>query len=62
MEREGPIQLHRKIISRGHEGSDILGEFEKNKELIVKAIQLNPREVKRFIKNVIWQVSYYYYY
>jgi len=28
-------------------------EFEENKELILKAIQLNPREVKRFINNVI---------
>ena len=28
-------------------------EFEKNKDLIVKAVQLNPREVKRFINNII---------
>jgi hypothetical protein len=26
---------------------------EENKELIVKSVQLNPREVKRFINNVI---------
>lgn len=42
-----------KIISRGLEGSDLVGEFEKNNELIVNAVQLNPTEVKRFINNVI---------
>ena len=42
-----------KIISRELEGSDLVGEFEKNKELIVKAVQLNPGEVNRFINNVI---------
>ena len=43
-----------KIISKGLEGSDLIKEFEKNKELIVKAVELNPRQVKRFINNVIF--------
>jgi predicted KAP-like P-loop ATPase len=43
-----------KIISKGLEGSpDLIKEFEKHKTLIVKAVQLNPREVKRFINNII---------
>ena len=43
-----------KIIENGLEGSkELIDEFEKNKEMIVKAVQLNPREVKRFINNVI---------
>jgi hypothetical protein len=42
-----------KIISKGLEGSALVEEFEKNKELIVKAVQLNPREVKRFVNTVI---------
>jgi hypothetical protein len=42
-----------KIISLGLKGSEFADQFEKNKKLIVKAIQLNPREIKRFINNVI---------
>jgi hypothetical protein len=42
-----------KIISKGLEGSDLIKDFEKNKELIVKAVELNPRQVKRFINNII---------
>lgn len=42
-----------KLISKGLEGSNLLDQFEENKELIVKALQPNPREVKRFINNVI---------
>jgi hypothetical protein len=42
-----------KIISKGLEGSDLVDEFKENKELIVRAVEKNPREVKRFINNVI---------
>ena len=42
-----------KIISKGLEGSDLIKDFEKNKELIVNAVESNPRQVKRFINNVI---------
>jgi KAP family P-loop domain/Pentapeptide repeats (8 copies) len=42
-----------KIISKGLEGSQLGEEFENNKKLIVKAVELNPREVKRFINNII---------
>ncbi len=42
-----------KIISKGLEGSSIVDQFEENKDLIVEAVQPNPREVKRFINNVI---------
>ena len=42
-----------KIISKGLEGSDLANQFENSKELIVKAVQLNLREVKRFINNII---------
>lgn len=42
-----------KIISTGLEGSEFVEQFEKSKELIVKAVRLNPREIKRFINNVI---------
>jgi tetratricopeptide (TPR) repeat protein/GTPase SAR1 family protein len=42
-----------KIISKGLEGSDLLKDFEENKKLIVKAVEKNPRQVKRFINNVI---------
>ena len=44
-----------KIVSKGLEGSpELVNEFENHKELIVKAVQLNPREVKRFINNIIF--------
>lgn len=44
-----------KIISKGLEGSELLEEFEKDdrKKLIVKAIEPNPRQVKRFVNNII---------
>lgn len=42
-----------KIILKGLEGSEIIDEFRNNKQLIVKAVHLNPREVKRFINNII---------
>jgi hypothetical protein len=42
-----------KIISKGLEGSTLAAEFEKYKDLAVRAIKLNPREVKRFINNII---------
>ena len=42
-----------KIISKGLEGSDLVDQFEDYKKLIVEAVQPNPREVKRFINNVI---------
>jgi KAP-like P-loop domain-containing protein len=42
-----------KIISKGLEGSKLVEEFENNKSLIIKAIELNPRQVKRFINNII---------
>jgi hypothetical protein len=42
-----------KIISKGLEGSKLADEFEKNKSLIVKAVESNPRQVKRFINNII---------
>ncbi|MBV9179026.1 MAG: hypothetical protein JO297_18505, partial [Nitrososphaeraceae archaeon] len=42
------------IISKGLEGSDeLVHQLEKNKSLIVEAVQPNPRVVKRFINNVI---------
>ena len=33
--------------------SELVKEFEDNKELIVKSVRLNPRELKRFINKVI---------
>ena len=42
-----------KIISKGLEGSKLAEDFENNKSLIVKAVELNPRQVKRFINNII---------
>jgi hypothetical protein len=30
----------------------LIGPFNKNKELIAKAVQLNPREIKRFANNI----------
>ena len=42
-----------KIISKGLEGSKLADEFKNNTSLIVKAIELNPRQVKRFINNII---------
>jgi hypothetical protein len=42
-----------KIISKGLEGSYLVEEFKKNKGLIVKAVEHNPREVKRFINNIV---------
>jgi uncharacterized protein YjbI with pentapeptide repeats len=43
-----------KIITRGLEGSpQLMKEFEDQRKLMVKAVELNPREAKRFINNVI---------
>ncbi len=42
-----------KIISKGLEGSYLIDEFKNNKDLIVKAVEHNPREVKRFINNIV---------
>ncbi len=42
-----------KIISKGLEGSKLADEFKNKTSLIVKAIELNPRQVKRFINNII---------
>src|SRR5919202_6254656 len=43
-----------KIVRKGVAGSEKLAEeFIKNKALIVEAIESNPRQVKRFINNVI---------
>jgi KAP family P-loop domain len=47
------------FILKGLDGSDLLAEFNKrNKNLIVKAVQLNPREVKRFINNIILMIRF----
>ncbi len=43
-----------KIISKELEGSDLITEFENNKKLIAKAVQSNPRQLKRFINNIIF--------
>jgi KAP family P-loop domain len=43
-----------KIISKELKGSDLIGEFENNKKLIAKAVQSNPRQLKRFINNIIF--------
>ncbi len=44
-----------KIISKGLEGSELAEEFKEDnrKSLIVKAIEPNPRQVKRFVNNII---------
>jgi hypothetical protein len=44
-----------KIISKGLEDPKLVDEFLKDnrKELIVKAIEPNPRQVKRFVNNII---------
>jgi hypothetical protein len=42
-----------KIISKGLGGSKLADDFEKDKGLIVKAVESNPRQVKRFINNII---------
>jgi hypothetical protein len=43
------------FILKGLEGSELLADFQdqKNRELMVKGVKLNPREVKRFINNII---------
>jgi len=53
-----PQDIHEsisKIISKGLEGSELYEEFQKenSKLLIVKAVEPNPRQVKRFINNII---------
>jgi hypothetical protein len=35
------------------ENSDLLGGLQRNKKIIVRAVEKNPREVKRFINTVI---------
>jgi hypothetical protein len=49
---EGSIE---KIILKGLEGSMLVDEFldPSNKKLIVNAIEPNPRQVKRFVNNII---------
>ncbi|HSF51192.1 MAG TPA: P-loop NTPase fold protein, partial [Nitrososphaeraceae archaeon] len=42
------------IVSTELNDSELISEFDKNKELIAKAIQSNPRQLKRFINNVIF--------
>lgn len=42
-----------KIIQKGLAGSELVEMFTDNKDLIVKAVELNPREVKRFINTII---------
>jgi hypothetical protein len=44
-----------KIISKGLEHSELVKEFkeENKKSLIVSAIEPNPRQVKRFVNNII---------
>jgi len=42
-----------KIILKGLGGSELIEQFTNNRELIVKAVELNPREVKRFINTII---------
>jgi hypothetical protein len=44
-----------KIITKGLEGSELVGEFldPARKELIVNAVEPNPRQVKRFVNNII---------
>lgn len=44
-----------KIISKGLEDSELVYQFKRDdrKSLIVKAIEPNPRQVKRFINNII---------
>jgi predicted KAP-like P-loop ATPase len=44
-----------KIIQRGLAGSELIDQFTntRNTKLIVKAVELNPREVKRFINTII---------
>jgi hypothetical protein len=34
-------------------GLIFFGDFVKHKDILVKAVELNPREVKRFINNVV---------
>lgn len=41
------------IIEKGLKGSEVLNEFKNNGKLIVKAVESNPRQLKRFINNVI---------
>jgi hypothetical protein len=44
------------VIKRDLQGSDLITKFQdaQLKQLIAKAVQLNPRQVKRFINNVIF--------
>jgi len=41
------------IIEKGLKGSEVLNEFKNTGKLIVKAVESNPRQLKRFINNVI---------
>ncbi len=41
------------IISEDLQGSDLVEEFENNKGLIKKGVELNPRQVKTFINTII---------
>lgn len=48
------------IISKQLKGYPLLDEIEKNIDLIVSGVQLNPREIKRFVNNVILAESVFF--
>jgi hypothetical protein len=41
------------IIDKELKDSDVQNEFKNNEKLIIKAVESNPRQLKRFINNVI---------
>jgi Cdc6-like AAA superfamily ATPase len=53
------IKSVEKIITNELKGYILIDEFKKNMKLIVKAVRPNPREVKRFINNIILAQSVY---
>ena len=53
------VESVEKIVTYELKGFSLIDEFKKNMKLIVKAVRPNPREVKRFINNIILAQSVY---
>ena len=40
-------------MTKMHADSELIVPFKNNRELIAKAVQLNPRQIKRFAYSII---------